>query len=377
MDVQNFFKSLNFFLKVIKLSGLTSDNKYYRYFWIFTHFTQFNGFFVGAIWSLNFEVEMWKIIEKFVLVSSCISLNIKFLKIINEMKNVEIMKNQVENICIQLNLTEMELTRSEESNFRKKVFQILFTITVIPILSTTFVIPFFDKLTFEISYPFELDSKFWFRVATIHQLYCNLFMGIIFISNIFFSIIFISYSIDLLGKIHKELYHTTGLGREEVFIRCITSFIMIKKLIRKVKKTYRLHLFIQIFIDILILGFVFFIISRSEEFTNRLIATFICFPMLLELIIPFQFGQDLKIRSKQVLEAFSYPKWHNINETLEYTRIYFLSRYKKPLKIELSKYVSLSIKTLLVTISLSVFFSLFLMFLENIINFINVKFTLH
>jgi hypothetical protein len=377
MDVQEFFKSLNFCLDVLKSIGIFSKNKFHQIFWIIVHSCFYNGFLFGIILKLNSEDvdEMWKIAEKLSFIIGMIALDVKFLKVLSGIQKIHRMKEKSEEILIMLNDENLQISGNsensrgnrgniEESSFLRKVFRMFSTITLLPLTSCIFFMPFLSKLTFDVLYPFDLSNIIWFRTAAFHQGYCHVFAVTIFISNSFLSVVFMSYSSGFLDQIHKKLYYKTGMNREIVLANCMKSYELIKRLVCTIHEHFEYLFLFQTISNIFTLGLLFFIITEATEVENQIVAICLCFPITFEFLIPFQFGQDLMLRSQRAIEAFSYPKWQDINEPIEIARKQFLRKYFQKLEIKVCCF-NLSIKSFLIMIAASLLCCAILKFLKK------------
>lgn len=300
MDVQKLFRSLDFCVRVLKSSGLIAKNKYLRIFWIIVHLICFNGFLPGTIFNLNIKVdEMWKTAEKLHLIIGLIGMNIKLSKMLSGIEKIKNMREQSEKIfeklcCVgEKCVDETSEPIKHELRFVERVFKLYFASTLFPLLSSTIFIPIFRKLPYKVFYPFDLKNLEWLQIAVLHQVYCHVFgcMSLMCIS--FLSVIFISYSIGFLSAIHKQLYYKVGQGREKVFIDCMESYKMVKKLVDDVKEHFAFILLFQSILGFIRIGILIFIIFETTEASSRSVAICLCFPLILEFFIPCHFGQDL------------------------------------------------------------------------------------
>jgi hypothetical protein len=349
MDVQQVFRSLNFCLKALTSIGLFINNKYLRIFWINLHLILFNGYLLGTIWSLNFKVdEPWKNAEKLNLVLGILGLNINLIKTFTGIGKIEQIKERAEKIFVKIREKSDEATLlpiKNELKFVERLFKSFIIFTVICLSFGSSVSRHLGKLPFEIFYPFDLEKNAWFQTATLHQAYCNTLGCIVLVCNNFLSVIFISYSIGFLGSIHKQLYFKVGHGREQVLVNCMKSYKMIKKLIKDVEEHFGWILFYQAAMNTIRLGILLFVIMETNEIASQVVAITLGLALSFDFFIPFNIGQDLEISSKNAIEGFSYPKWHDINEPVENARRKFLEKHSEPLKMNLKKIINLNLRT--------------------------------
>lgn len=346
MDEQKLFRTLNFCVKVLESFGLTVKSNFYIKF---LHIICFNGFFLGMILNLNLKSDEYlKNIEQINLIFGLIRLELMLIKIITGIK-IEEMKEKVTKL--------LELLKSDEIikcelNYMEKLFKLFFTLAILPLTASTIVLPiFFNKLPFKLCYPMDLEDYTWFKTAAVHQIYINFLVCIIFISFYFLSIVFISFSVGFLQEIQKQLYYTVGLNREKVFINCMKAYKLVYSLIQDVKTQFESNLLCDIPLNTLQTAILLFSAFKSEEFTSFLVSICVFLPILTQMFVSCNFGQDLINSSKNAFEAFSYPKWQDIDDPIEISRRKFLKKYKKTIKITLNNMINLDLKSFYIYIT--------------------------
>lgn len=372
MDVE-FFQSVDFCLKVLNNVGLYTKNKYLWILCISTHFICFNGLLLETISELNFKNdELCKTAEKLTIILAMIRASVMSIRIIIEQKNIEKIIEKVREIIGKVSTiktNELKKSIKAELSVLEKVIKFFLTLIIMLTLCLIITMKMYHNLPFNFFYPFDLKYfhvSGWIQVAGLHQTYCYSFLCIILVCNSYLFVVFISYSIAILGEIHNQLYYHNGIDREEIFIKCMESYKMIKKLATEISGQYHIFFLLQNFLIITQISLLAFIISESNEMKNSIIAVLILFVIIFELLVPFNYGQDLENRSRQTIEAFSYPKWRYMSVKLENSRRKFISKNEQSLKIRVIKVFILNLRAFIVlvipSVLMSILFKFFLTF---------------
>lgn len=280
MDVQEFFQSFDFCLKVLGYLGIVVNKDFCTILMISLNFICLIGSLIGAIWSSFLEVdEILKTAVKIFFIVSLSGIIFKLIKLMAGIEKIKNMKEKTKVIFEKLKeKSEIEVDKAikHELKFVDKIFKILFTVMIFPLTCFILIMPFLEELPLleAILYPFDLENMIWFKTATLHQIYCHFFISILFICNNYLLVIFISYSVGFLSAIHKQLYYKVGQGREKVFIDCMKSYKMVKKLVDDVKEHFEFILLFQLIFNAIVIGFMIFIIFESGDIKLGLLLIF-------------------------------------------------------------------------------------------------------